>query len=75
MIICTLINSYGVTRTAKYDGVVPPYHLIANNKLFRVKPDSWQTTDERLDCLTPTYNEVWAPNISEQLEIPVEVAA
>jgi hypothetical protein len=75
MIICTLINDYGVTRIAKYDAKVPPYYLVANNKLFRVKPDSWSTADERLACLTPTYNQVHCPDVSELLEVPEQVAA
>jgi hypothetical protein len=75
MIICTLINAYGSSRIVKFDAVVPPYNLIANGKLYAVAPDSWSSTDERLANLTPTYNEVFCPDVSELLELPEQVAA
>lgn len=75
MIICTLINAFGSSRIVKFDAVVPPYNFIANGKLYVVKPGSWGTTDERLANLTPIYNEVFCPDVSELLELPEEAAA
>ena len=79
MIICTLINLEGKKAVAYYDAKVPPFNLIANGKLYAVLPSSWSSTDERLANLSPTYNQVFCPDVSNDLQrVPepeAEVAA